>query len=68
MTANLVYPYATRLNQKIDILVFNPPYVPTHSDEAIDAQSTANISGAWAGGKSGMQVTDIILDQLDVSA
>lgn len=50
----------------MDLLVFNPPYVPTYDEEAYDAQSGAAISSSWAGGKDGMRVTDILLDQLDV--
>ena len=55
-----------RLKHAVDILIFNPPYVPTYDDEADDAQQGASIQGAWAGGKDGMQVTDILLDQGEV--
>lgn len=57
-----------RLKHAVDILIFNPPYVPTYDDEADDAQQGASIQGAWAGGKDGMQVTDILLDQVEVSS
>ena len=57
-----------RLKHAVDILIFNPPYVPTCDDEADDAQQGASIQGAWAGGKDGMQVTDILLDQVEVSS
>ena len=50
----------------MDILLFNPPYVPTDSDEADEAQQGANIAGAWAGGQDGMAVTEILLDQVEV--
>ncbi|KAI0706066.1 S-adenosyl-L-methionine-dependent methyltransferase [Cytidiella melzeri] len=63
--ANLASPFGRRLSRSIDLLVFNPPYVLTDEGEAVDAQSGADIAGAWAGGPSGMQVTDIVLDQLD---
>lgn len=56
-----------RLKHAVDILIFNPPYVPTNDDEVDDAQQGANIQGAWAGGKDGMQVTDVLLDQVEVS-
>lgn len=46
-------------------MVFNPPYVPTYDSEAVDAQDRADLTGSWAGGERGMQVTDILLDQLD---
>jgi len=45
----------------IDVLTFNPPYVPTLSEEAYDAQETAGIQGSWAGGTDGMQITDTLL-------
>ncbi|CAL1696248.1 unnamed protein product [Somion occarium] len=63
--ANLVAPLRSRLRHAVDILVFNPPYVPTFESEAEDAQTTRNIQGAWAGGANGMQVTDLLLEQVD---
>ncbi|KAL5969182.1 eRF1 methyltransferase catalytic subunit mtq2 [Taenia solium] len=45
-----------------DIVLFNPPYVPTTSDELLDAKST--ISAAWAGGFRGRQVTERFIQQL----
>ena len=59
-------PLRSRLRHSVDILLFNPPYVPTDSDEADEAQQGANIAGAWAGGQDGMAVTDILLDQVEV--
>ncbi|QRW19022.1 S-adenosyl-L-methionine-dependent methyltransferase [Rhizoctonia solani] len=41
-----------------------PPYVPTEEEEAIMAQSQADIAGAWAGGFDGMAVTNRLLDEL----
>lgn len=67
MTASLVEPLLPRLSRGIDLLVFNPPYVPTFDSEASEAQNDRDISGAWAGGADGMQVTDMLLDQLGVS-
>ena len=46
--------------------MFNPPYVPTYDSEAEDAQEDRGIAGAWAVGTDGMQITDILLEQLDV--
>lgn len=57
-----------RLRHSIDVLTFNPPYVPTFSEEAYDAQGTASIQGSWAGGIDGMQVTDTLLQTVGVSA
>ncbi len=68
VTSNLVDPFLYRLSRNIDLLVFNPPYVPTEDLEALDAQYRAGIASTWAGGASGMQITDVILDHLDVSA
>lgn len=59
-------PLCLRLSRGIDLLIFNPPYVPTYNEEVDDAQKTGDIQGAWAGGKDGMQLTDVLLDQLDV--
>ncbi|KAF8679687.1 Methyltransferase [Rhizoctonia solani] len=62
---NLVRPLKPRLSGQIDVLIFNPPYVPTEEEEAIMAQSQADIAGAWAGGFDGMAVTNRLLDELD---
>lgn len=45
----------------MDLLLFNPPYVPTVEEEAANAQHHADIAGAWAGGEDGMQVTNELL-------
>ncbi|EPT04395.1 hypothetical protein FOMPIDRAFT_1028143 [Fomitopsis schrenkii] len=65
INASLAAPLMQRLKHAVDILIFNPPYVPTNDDEVDDAQQGANIQGAWAGGKDGMQVTDVLLDQVE---
>ncbi|EIN13669.1 hypothetical protein PUNSTDRAFT_117379 [Punctularia strigosozonata HHB-11173 SS5] len=54
-------PLCKRLAGAVDVLLFNPPYVPTAEHEASDAQRARDISGAWAGGTDGMQVTDLLL-------
>lgn len=41
--------------------------MPTYDDEVDDAQQGTDIEGAWAGGKDGMQVTNVLLDQVKVS-
>ncbi|KAH9853044.1 putative methylase [Lenzites betulinus] len=62
---SLVGPLRARLRRAVDILLFNPPYVPTDTDEADEAQHTADIAGAWAGGFDGMEVTDVLLKQVE---
>jgi len=48
-----------RLVHGVDIILFNPPYVPTSSDEAEDAQEGRTIEGSWAGGFNGMELTNV---------
>lgn len=57
---------ATRLHRAVDIVLFNPPYVPTIPEEAIGAQDARDIAGAWAGGIDGMNVTDVFLEHVEV--
>ncbi|CEL57604.1 eRF1 methyltransferase catalytic subunit mtq2 OS=Schizosaccharomyces pombe (strain 972 / ATCC 24843) GN=mtq2 PE=3 SV=1 [Rhizoctonia solani AG-1 IB] len=61
---DLVQPLKPRLYGQIDVLIFNPPYVPTEEEEAAIAQSQGEIAGAWAGGFDGMAVTNRLLDEL----
>ncbi|CAG2121554.1 unnamed protein product, partial [Medioppia subpectinata] len=46
-----------RLHHCIDLLVFNPPYVPTPTQEV----GAGDISSSWAGGVDGRQVIDRFL-------
>lgn len=41
-----------RLRNKIDLLIFNPPYVPTD-----EVPLVPGISSAWSGGEEGIAVT-----------
>nr|CCA20878.1 conserved hypothetical protein [Albugo laibachii Nc14] len=49
-----------RLEQSIDVLIFNPPYVPTPSHEV----KSHGIEAAWAGGVLGREVIDRILPRV----
>lgn len=65
--AYLLDPVQSRMAGKIDLLMFNPPYVVTDDDELIATQSGRDIGGAWAGGSLGMMITNILLEILPVS-
>lgn len=67
-----------RLENSVDLLVFNPPYVPTEQAEMLHAKQQTGITNpktsnkgskkhridlAWAGGRHGRQVIDIFLKQ-----
>ncbi|KAL7553268.1 hypothetical protein ACHAWF_016523 [Thalassiosira exigua] len=49
-----------RLEEKVDVLIFNPPYVPTPDDEV----GSDGIEASWAGGKDGRVVLDRALPQI----
>ncbi|KAM6420460.1 methyltransferase N6AMT1 isoform 1-T1 [Pluvialis apricaria] len=51
---DLVKGLSPRLNGKVDLLVFNPPYVVTPSEEV----ESRGIEASWAGGKKGREVMD----------
>ncbi|SJX62089.1 related to MTQ2-Putative S-adenosylmethionine-dependent methyltransferase [Sporisorium reilianum f. sp. reilianum] len=51
-----------RLKGQVDVLLFNPPYVPTEEEEELLAQSKAGIEGAWAGGATGTRLVDALID------
>ncbi|TXT07293.1 hypothetical protein VHUM_03463 [Vanrija humicola] len=53
-----------RVAGKIELLIFNPPYVETEETERAVTQDQRDIGGAWAGGQYGMTVTNKILEQL----
>ncbi|KAJ4841229.1 hypothetical protein Tsubulata_027486 [Turnera subulata] len=51
----------TRLAGLVDVMVVNPPYVPTPEDEV----GCEGIASAWAGGENGRRVIDRILPVAD---
>ncbi|KIJ45657.1 hypothetical protein M422DRAFT_59809 [Sphaerobolus stellatus SS14] len=59
--AYLALPLMNRLKYQVDVLLFNPPYVPTITDELEAAQAGKSIEGAWAGGTDGMELTNKFL-------
>ncbi|KAF8592060.1 S-adenosyl-L-methionine-dependent methyltransferase [Ramaria rubella] len=63
--ASLAQPFLDRLRHKVDVLLFNPPYVPTVSEELQAAQAGKGLEGAWAGGADGMQLTNEFLDHVE---
>eukprot|EP00802_Teleaulax_amphioxeia_P022575 Tamp_23039.p1 GENE.Tamp_23039~~Tamp_23039.p1 ORF type:complete len:229 (+),score=36.84 Tamp_23039:250-936(+) len=57
--ANLCQPF--RLKNRVDVMLFNPPYVPTPTEEI----TSSWIARSWAGGEKGREVTDLLLDNLE---
>jgi hypothetical protein len=58
-----------RIAGKTDIILFNPPYVPTDDEEFEEVVSTQSgtVAASWAGGAEGRQVTDRVLPLIPVS-
>ena len=56
----IVFPFRddffSHFNGKIDILIFNPPYVETDDKELEDALKKCSIEASWAGGEDGAVV------------
>ena len=52
--------FKSRFHGAVDVLLFNPPYVPTPTDEI----GGAGIEASWAGGVDGREVIDRILPML----
>ncbi|KAL9649815.1 hypothetical protein ABK040_009628 [Willaertia magna] len=49
--------FKNRLKNKIDVLIFNPPYVPSEEEEV----GHEDIRAAYAGGEDGRKVIDVFL-------
>ena len=57
LVGDLCGPLSARLRGQVDVLLFNPPYVPTDDDEL----GHSDLRAAWAGGADGMAVTSRFL-------
>lgn len=55
--SNLLQCCVDRLQNAVDMIVFNPPYVPTSSEETF----LPSIESAYAGGARGREVIDVLL-------
>lgn len=54
-----------KLNNSVDLLLFNPPYVVTSTEELKKPnEDGALIHLAWAGGVKGREVTDQLLEHV----
>ena len=61
INCDLVLPMLNRLNHSVDVLLFNPPYVVTESNEL----GSKCLQAAWAGGKDGREVMDRLFPYVD---
>lgn len=60
MKCDLATPLLEELKNKVDVLIFNPPYVPTPEDEV----GSEGIEASWAGGANGRVVFDRAIPQI----
>ncbi|XP_024384700.1 uncharacterized protein [Physcomitrium patens] len=61
VVTDLVHGLEKRLAGSVDVLLFNPPYVPTPEHEV----GAAGITATWAGGDRGRVVIDRMLTMVD---
>ncbi|CAF2812201.1 unnamed protein product [Rotaria sp. Silwood2] len=55
---NLADPLIDRLSSKVDLILFNPPYVPTETSDVKEV-----IERTYAGGKQGIEVIEKAIEQ-----
>lgn len=51
-----------QIHNKVDVFIFNPPYVSTPTDEV----GLKDITASYAGGKNGREVLDKVIPHLNV--
>jgi release factor glutamine methyltransferase len=61
---NVATPLLPFLTNQVDVVICNPPYVPTPPEEVINDTAGNLITAAWAGGLHGRQVIDRIVPQM----
>lgn len=61
INCDMILPLLDRLEKKVDLLIFNPPYVVTERIEL----GSKSIEAAWAGGIQGREVMDRLFALLD---
>lgn len=59
--SSLLQALLPRCKGKIDLLLFNPPYVPTTEEEEREAQAMTAIEGSWAGGTLGTKLVEALM-------
>ncbi|CAK9183355.1 unnamed protein product [Ilex paraguariensis] len=62
ITTDIASGLARRLAGLVDVIIVNPPYVPTPAEEV----GRGGIATAWAGGENGRSVIDKILPIADI--
>lgn len=68
LRSSLLQGLQQRLHGKVDVLLFNPPYVPTDEEEEMLAQDKAGIEGSWAGGSTGTNLVDHLIASKTISS
>lgn len=53
-----------KIEGKIDILIFNPPYVPCTDEEMEHALKFKDSTAAWAGGLHGREIIDRVIPKV----